>query len=485
MYSLTGEISAKPCASLRQGADRYCKSKAEDCDEPAMEDESSEHHGDRPTAERPAKNLTTAVCAALILGVARAIEKREQEEALTNENKWFKIDLSKPNNYILRLKPRPEVLDKMAKEKISKVVQIKANTFLELYRKTYFQNSSTKQKYNSESSYLEEIRIAVQPETQCRVCEGKYPTSMQTDLCDCGHLFCKACLVAETAHKLENNKVLEISCLDPDCNSPALPDKVASLLNSEGEYILETKYKRFRNGHLALKWNKRLCPNLECWAILEEVNNGEYGSCNSCQINVCLTCNRLIHPGRPCEAAKQETEAAIAAVRKCPSCGVSIYKDRGCNHIICVVCKHQYCWICSKPYTHAHYSKFNAFGCPGLQFADASRWRVRFEKFKVTVFWVFFVLFFPAIYAGFLLILPVYFYLQRLKTNREDAIKKGAIYEQPSSCKIVAIIVLLALIGVPFMAVGLALTAAALPCLPIGFLCKACASSNKKGARRK
>lgn len=35
-------------------------------------------------------------------------------------------------------------------------------------------------------------------------------------------------------------------------------------------------------------------------------------------------------------------------VKKCPKCNVTIGKEGGCNHMICSICKHNFCWLCLK-----------------------------------------------------------------------------------------------------------------------------------------
>ena len=34
----------------------------------------------------------------------------------------------------------------------------------------------------------------------------------------------------------------------------------------------------------------------------------------------------------------------------CPNCGVMIQKNAGCSHMVCVKCKHEFCWQCMQDY---------------------------------------------------------------------------------------------------------------------------------------
>ena len=43
-------------------------------------------------------------------------------------------------------------------------------------------------------------------------------------------------------------------------------------------------------------------------------------------------------------------------------------KNEGCNHMTCVSCKYQWCWLCEGAYTYGHYDSGR---CSGQQFTKA------------------------------------------------------------------------------------------------------------------
>ena len=52
-------------------------------------------------------------------------------------------------------------------------------------------------------------------------------------------------------------------------------------------------------------------------------------------------------------------------VKRCPNCGIVIEKNNGCNHITCVQCNYEWCWLCNEKYNHDHFSSGK---CKGFQF---------------------------------------------------------------------------------------------------------------------
>ena len=54
----------------------------------------------------------------------------------------------------------------------------------------------------------------------------------------------------------------------------------------------------------------------------------------------------------------------------CPSCSVIIEKNEGCNHLKCINCEYQFCWLCKEEYTEDHYDFYNFIGCPGMRYSN-------------------------------------------------------------------------------------------------------------------
>ena len=65
-------------------------------------------------------------------------------------------------------------------------------------------------------------------------------------------------------------------------------------------------------------------------------------------------------------------------VKRCPRCQMYTEKNEGCNHMSCINCKYQWCWICEEKYIYGHY---NSGRCKGQQFTKADNLR-DIEKYR-------------------------------------------------------------------------------------------------------
>lgn len=39
---------------------------------------------------------------------------------------------------------------------------------------------------------------------------------------------------------------------------------------------------------------------------------------------------------------------------------------KGCNHMTCAKCNHEFCWLCLRDYEGNHFDRDNVNGCPGI-----------------------------------------------------------------------------------------------------------------------
>lgn len=92
--------------------------------------------------------------------------------------------------------------------------------------------------------------------------------------------------------------------------------------------------------------SKRALPPQDCSCICGQIT--------------CGGCKKIGHQPLSCEFSKKwrdEVEESTDKLnlewkknntKKCPKCGVDIFKNTGCMHITCSNCKYEFCWFCLK-----------------------------------------------------------------------------------------------------------------------------------------
>ena len=55
--------------------------------------------------------------------------------------------------------------------------------------------------------------------------------------------------------------------------------------------------------------------------------------------------------------------------KQCPICKTIVEKDDLSNIRKCINCENSFCWICLQNYEKNHYSIYNFYGCPGLEYS--------------------------------------------------------------------------------------------------------------------
>ncbi|KAK5696571.1 hypothetical protein LTR97_007874 [Elasticomyces elasticus] len=110
----------------------------------------------------------------------------------------------------------------------------------------------------------------------------------------------------------------------------------------------------------------RECASADCsYGYILAKGDGTIFHCQLCDSGYCVDCEAPWHVGKTCEqhqdsiTSKKRKEKGNAASEKkikdttkpCPSCKTAIEKNRGCQHMTCLNCSHQFCWVCFSPYT--------------------------------------------------------------------------------------------------------------------------------------
>lgn len=190
--------------------------------------------------------------------------------------------------------------------------------------------------------------------TACAICLCEVDDGYQLE--GCGHLFCRLCLVEQCESAIKNHDSFPICCAYEGCRAPILLTDLRSLLTSEK---LEELFRASVGGFVALSGGMyRFCPSPDCPSVYRVADPGSRGEpflCGACYVETCTRCHLEYHPYLSCEMYrefKEDPDSSLKVwckdkvnVKTCPSCGFTIEKLEGCNHIECRCGKHV-CWAC-------------------------------------------------------------------------------------------------------------------------------------------
>ena len=182
----------------------------------------------------------------------------------------------------------------------------------------------------------------------------------------CGHSFCYECVQDYLRLEITEGRVDLLVCPELNCKHVFTESTLhPPLLTAD----LLAKYRRFRR-------NRKVSTNSRAlWCVTPNCDNVLYTSestmrinCNVCNAQFCAKCRVAWHEEQTCQEyfdASYEEWSKGRSVQDCPKCRQTIEKESGCDHITCILCKHEWCWLCRQPYSELHSLSFNPFGCPG------------------------------------------------------------------------------------------------------------------------
>ena len=228
---------------------------------------------------------------------------------------------------------------------------------------------------NNEQNYLDKnendmVNDEDKAEGECGLCYEKISKKDKSNnTLPCGDLYCNHCWFNYLKTLISESKVDEIKCMNHECYD-IIPEKFILKHISNDEHLLE-KYKRFKKRVEIFKdKNKKICPNPDCDSFLQKSELTKYVQCENGH-EYCFECLKPPHGDEQCNynIDKQFMEWKEGKrVKRCPRCKMYTEKNEGCNHMTCVTCKYQWCWLCEGPYNYGHYDSGK---CAGHQFTRA------------------------------------------------------------------------------------------------------------------
>lgn len=195
------------------------------------------------------------------------------------------------------------------------------------------------------------------PLVECQICYAdKIKDEMVTFLC--GHIFCKECFSSAVNLALKEKNLSKIRCPHYACYNKPLP--VADIQN-----FLTQEQKANLNELQTQDWfskqsHTKYCQTPDCnFAFINESKCQSNITCEQCHKTYCAQC-LINHPEyMSCQAAKENYSTADDKAnqswknqhsKQCPHCHTNIEKNRGCDHITCTKCRHEFCWKCMEKY---------------------------------------------------------------------------------------------------------------------------------------
>ena len=218
-------------------------------------------------------------------------------------------------------------------------------------------------------------------EKECSICFDKIEFPEKVYL-KCGHNFCISCWIDYLTEKITNANVSKIICMEHGCNTILESKFIKDILEGKNELI--EKYDKFLKRKQMLEQSDKVkfCPFPDCEGYAEKKDKNKYVKCNFGH-EFCFECGNAPHGKKKCEDMIDkdfEEWRSHKIVKRCPCCKMWTEKNEGCNHMTCVECKFQWCWLCQKPYSYNH---FYEGSCNGLQFykeTDEKKIKAKLEE---------------------------------------------------------------------------------------------------------
>ncbi|KAH0582795.1 hypothetical protein H2248_010704 [Termitomyces sp. 'cryptogamus'] len=205
---------------------------------------------------------------------------------------------------------------------------------------------------------LKHLPQSMDNDFQCPICFDSVPENLTTQIPQCKHRFCVACLAEFVRVKLNSH---EYPLLCPTCVAEPRPQPTAEIENlvvdqlSERDLSILEEIRKKRDGFLKIE-----CPRCQRSDFIHQavLKNSRHIRCPvGCGFRWCQKCQqctnsilrRLVHfcsdgTSRLLLLAKKENW------KQCPGCSVVVSQAGGCSHMTCKTlgCNTHFCYDCGK-----------------------------------------------------------------------------------------------------------------------------------------
>ncbi|DBA01801.1 TPA: hypothetical protein N0F65_002917 [Lagenidium giganteum] len=218
----------------------------------------------------------------------------------------------------------------------------------------------------------------------CQICFEHVAVANAYVLSACGHQFCATCLQSYLESKINDGQIRPL-CFYESTDMPTtassscgcdIVDTDIQQLTSPTCWRRLTRF-RFNQAHK----NARQCPYCNHSQVCPGGEAAPACVCESCGQEFCFV-HSSAHQGRSC-AQSEKKLAALEKINRslinriskpCSGCGNPVQKCGGCNHMTCILCHTDFCWLClsivdTSVYPE-HFEWWNVGGCPGAQMAN-------------------------------------------------------------------------------------------------------------------
>ena len=181
------------------------------------------------------------------------------------------------------------------------------------------------------------------PQSTCQICYQEAQKPWKLPNCQ-DHFFCEDCVQTYLAEEMPKGE--QVQCPGYGCSCIFSQEMICELVGSKAtdQYISVCNRKEIASNPLI-----HLCPTVDCQGYIQKSTDPKEVLCPICRVSLCSFCGLKWHFALTCSQALDEELkiwSAGMAIKSCPNCQRLIEKNHGCDHMTCLACKHQWCWLC-------------------------------------------------------------------------------------------------------------------------------------------